>query len=436
MIINRVTVIGANGRIGYQVAALIASNTSAKVFLISRSIDKSKEAIENAILSVENETIRTQLIPKTYDDLSTCLVDSQWIYESVSENEQVKFSIHQEIAKARVAGTIVSTGTSGLSISKLAKIYNSEGQSLFFGTHFFNPIKLLPLLEFTKSKTSNNNVANQFIEYLSEELNRKVITTKDKPAFLANRIGFTFLNEIAQFAEIYKDRGGIDYIDTILGPETGRRMSPINTIDYVGLDVHTAIVENLRTNDPLFFSSELIIPSYIHSLVDMNLLGRKTGGGLYKVVADEHGNKQKYIYDIKNQTYRPYKVYTIDYLSLMKDLLHKGLYQVAFDSLVRNDSEEADICLYFLIKYLIISFTSNNAVGTNLLDMDVAMSYGFGWVPPTAIFNLLGGFVKIKSMIEERKYLQKRLSGFDLTLLDINTNKTEEKYDKYFGRNY
>ena len=36
-----------------------------------------------------------------------------------------------------------------------------------------------------------------------------------------------------QYAEKYKEKGGIDYIDTILGLFTGRNMRPMCTADFV-----------------------------------------------------------------------------------------------------------------------------------------------------------------------------------------------------------
>lgn len=39
--------------------------------------------------------------------------------------------------------------------------------------------------------------------------------------------------------------GGVDYIDAIIGPFTGCSMAPITTADFVGLDVHKTIVDNL-----------------------------------------------------------------------------------------------------------------------------------------------------------------------------------------------
>lgn len=68
---------------------------------------------------------------------------------------------------------------------------------------------------------------------------------KDNPAFLGNRIGFQFINDAMQYADRFKDNGSIDYIDAILGSFTERSMAPLTTSDFVGLDVHKAIVDNI-----------------------------------------------------------------------------------------------------------------------------------------------------------------------------------------------
>jgi 3-hydroxyacyl-CoA dehydrogenase len=72
---------------------------------------------------------------------------------------------------------------------------------------------------------------------------------------MGNRIGFQFINNAMQFAVKYKDKGGIDYIDAILSGFTGRSMPPLVTSDFVGLDVHKAIVDNVFQNRSCFFDT-------------------------------------------------------------------------------------------------------------------------------------------------------------------------------------
>ena len=128
-----------------------------------------------------------------------------------------------------------------------------------------------------------------------------VVEVKDAPAFLANRIGFQFINEAMQYAQRYQDRGGIDYVDGILGSFTGRTMAPLTTADFVGLDVHKAIVDNLYANTCDYAHSSFVLPSFCQELIDAGLLGRKAGAGLYKMQIDENGKKTKNTYLIPNK---------------------------------------------------------------------------------------------------------------------------------------
>ena len=79
-----------------------------------------------------------------------------------------------------------------------------------------------------------------------ERLGPRAGRTSDTPAFCGNRVGFKVLNECAQLAEEH----GVAYIDALIGPHTGRAMAPLATIDFVGWDVHQAIVDNLLRQHP------------------------------------------------------------------------------------------------------------------------------------------------------------------------------------------
>ena len=67
----------------------------------------------------------------------------------------------------------------------------------------------------------------------------------DTPAFLGNRGDF-ISEQGPSVCRKYSRDGGIDYIDAILGPFMGRDMTPAATADFVGLDVHRAVVDNIQ----------------------------------------------------------------------------------------------------------------------------------------------------------------------------------------------
>ena len=162
----------------------------------------------------------------------------------------------------------------------------------------------MPLCEFTPTKYSDADTAAELKAYLKDKLFRTVVEVKDSPAFLGNRIGFQFINEALQYAEKYKDNGGIDYIDALLGSFTGRSMAPLVTSDFVGLDVHKAIVDNVYENTSDYAKDTFILPDFVKKLVEEKKLGRKSGMGLYQLVRYDNGFKRNTVFDINTGLYR------------------------------------------------------------------------------------------------------------------------------------
>lgn len=435
MKINTVTVIGANGTMGSLVSGIMASFGNAKVYMVSRSYEKSCEAIEKAVKSVRADSIRPNLIAKTYDDLSHCISESDWIFESAAEDLALKESINDTIAKYRRPGTLVSTGTSGLSIEELKSSFDAEGQSLYFGTHFFNPPYHLPLCEIIPTNVSNQEVLHKLQRYLEDVLLRNTVIVKDSAAFLANRIGFQFLNEALHLAEDNKDQGGIDYIDAIMGPFTGRGLAPLVTVDFVGLDIHKAIVDNLYQNTSDFARESFTLPSFVENLISAGQLGRKAEAGLYKTVRDEQGKRTRMVYDIRESRYRETRTYDFAFSRKLVSVLKTSNYKEYMPILLSDQSKEARICRHLLVKYALYSLVVAHEVGY-LHDADTVMAYGFGWIPPLALVELFGGIDGLINIIDREDYLLNALQ-VDLGLLSkLNIEKSLVDYRSYLKANY
>ena len=381
MTIKKVTVIGANGTVGSQVAGIFASFGGAQVYLISK--EKSEQAVLKASLSVKAISIESRLIPKTYDDLKNCIEDSDLIFESVSENLSLKKEIHSQIAKFVKKDCLISTGTSGLSIDELACCYEESLRENFFGIHFFNPPYSLTLCELIPCNYVKQDTIKNMKSYLENQLIRDVIIVKNTPAFLANRIGFKFMNEALQYALKYKDKGGIDYIDAILGCYTGRNMPPILTVNFVGLDVHKAIVDNLFSS---VYEEGFVLPEYVNDLIMDGKIGLKAGVGLYKICDDKI-----LVYDIQSKQYREKIEYKFDFKEKAIAEFKKAHYFEGFKCIIEDESIESKICMSFLLNYVIYSVNLAKEISENILDCDVAMVYGFNWIPPISLIELMGG---------------------------------------------
>ena len=429
--IKTVTVVGANGTMGYSVAAVFASFGNCKVYMVARKKEAAGKAVLDAAGTVKADSVSKRLIAKTYEDLPEILKESDLVFESVAENLDIKKEVSQKIAQYVRDDAIVATGTSGLSINDLAGMFKDNVKKHYTGTHFFNPPYQLTLCEVIPNSATDKNWLKEYKEYLTKVLRRAVVEIKDEAGFLGNRIGFQLINEAMQFAELHKGSGGIDYIDAILGSFSGRAMPPIVTADFVGLDVHKAIVDNLhaKTND--YAHATFVLPKYAQDQIDRGCLGAKTGGGLYKTIKNENGSKTRQVYDIATASFRDMKKYDFPFAKKMVEALKLSDYKGAFTALKNDASEEGKLCLSFILKYVLYSLATADAVAEKGGDADICMVTGFNWAPPIGIIKALGG-------ADETKKLMKQcipgewLAKVNLDKLINSELKPEYDYRRYF----
>lgn len=406
--IHTVTVVGANGTMGRNIAAIFASFGNARVYLVSRSIEKSIAAKNKAYLSVRAESVKEKMIPSDYDHLEECIKDSDLIFEACAEDFEIKKDIHQKIADEvkRCGGEnkVFCSGTSGLSITRLAELYPEKYRHQFMGMHLFNPPYQMTLCEMTPTKymDKDRTVFDSIEEYTDKVLRRTVVETADAPAFLGNRIGFQFINEVLQLAEKYKYNGGTDYMDAIMGSFTGRSMPPLVTMNFVGLDVHKAIVKNLFENTNDYAHDTFVIPEFVEKLICEGKTGRKTGAGLYQTVIHDSGAKIHQVYDIAHGYYREQMKYTFPFVEEMVRALHIGDYEAAFRTLVENQSAEARLCCELLLKYIIYSLNTAKELGCGMRAADDVMASGFHWCPPLALAEAFGAVTDFEKLCQER----------------------------------
>ncbi len=423
MIIRTITVIGVTGTMGANIAGIFASFGNAKVFCVGRDIEKVKRTIPRTVKSVRADAISANLIPADFSMLEQCVAESDLIFESSKEEISVKTEIAKKVASSMKKDAVSCTGTSGLSITTLAESYPEELRPRFFGVHMFNPPYSMSLCELISTKYSDPDVKEELKEYLSDKLIRTVVEVKDSPAFLANRIGFQFINEALQCAEKYKDNGGIDYIDAILGTFTGRAMAPLTTSDFVGLDVHKAIVDNVYQNTNDYAHETFVLPGFVQKLIDEGKLGRKSNGGLYQLIRYDNGLKRQTVYDINAGLYRDVLPYTFPFADKMKKHFFSGNYQMSFDRLVNNHSQEAEICLSFLVKYIIYSLYAAKEVGYSIDAADDVMATGFNWCPPLAMYQAFSLVSNVPMLIKERLPEICQKIDVDYYLADVKPSK-------------
>jgi len=400
--IKTVTILGANGNVGSQCAGIIAGFGGAVIHMLARNIDKAEFGIERAIQSIRSDSIREQLIPGTYDhDLKEAVQDSDWILEVVAEDYATKSSLLSLVDPHLNPSTIVSSGTSGLSIERLSKALKPEARRHFFGTHFFNPPYKMLLCEFIGTSQADPVVSEMLSSYLKNILRRQVVHVSDSPAFAGNRIGFLMLNLAVQLAEQHQDRGGIPFIDKILGGFTGRVFPLLKTIDLVGLDIHKAIVDNIyAAADDQEERERFLLPDFMQHLINLGRIGRKSRQGLYDYVSAPGSVGGQY-YDIASGQYKPVPDIRIEFADRANALIRVSDYSGAVDVIRRETSLEGEICRYVLACYIGYAFSMVGTVVPDRSSLDRVMGFGFNWVPPSAWVDLLGGVKETVGFLEQ-----------------------------------
>ena len=428
--IKTVTILGANGSMGSHCAGIISGFGNAKIFMIGRNLKKAKMGILAAKDSIKSNVIEKQLIPKTYANLPECISQSDWVFELITENSVQKTKLNLQVAKYLKPNTIISTVSSGLSITNLSKSFSLAQQKNYFGTHFYNPPYKMLLCELISNPNSDPKTKTMLSSYLTHTLQRIVVETNDTPGFAGNRIGFQFINEAAWFAHKYESRGGIAYIDELLGGLIGHTMPPLATIDLVGIDVHKAIVDNLyqNTNDEAHITFKM--PPFLQHLISLHYLGTKTGRGLYNIE-----NNHKMVLDTKTLTYKQLPKFNIDFVSHAKNLISEGLYSNAIKLILHSSGTEANIIQHFIARYISYSLSLVGPVVKTKEDIDMVMGYGFGWLPPCALIDLLGGKKPTAKLIESFNFVIPKIISQHKTDKPFYTLQNQLDYRSFIRSN-
>jgi len=415
--IKVIAVLGANGTVGSQVARLLVSNLNAKVFLVCKTMEKAQDAKLRIQASILEEKFPGTMISADFSSLYECIPCCDWVFESVAEDLSIKQEIYRQVIPFLRPDTLVSTGTSSFLIRQLTEPFGEDFKRRFYGTHFFNPPDKLALLEFIQTDWNEPGTSFAFEKFLRQQLARRIVKTKDVSGFLANRIGALFLNEVALLAEQYTDKGGIGYIDALMGRFTGWAMPPLMTIDYIGLDVFTAMLGNVQ-KDSQPNHSDIQNPKFIDGLLSKGSHGRKSGRGMYTQTILPDGSKQKWVLDLKHSGYQLLQAYGFLFAARMTELQTQGDLGSSFQSLVDCTDEEAMLCKYLLLRYIAIACQVSTEAAFDMKDVDTAMEDGYAWVSPRKLVFLLGGTAGIKKILSSNENLQHALVGIDAEKLE------------------
>ena len=114
-----------------------------------------------------------------FDKLAGC----DWIVEVVVENLKIKKDLFRKVAKVRTPGTIVSSNTSGIPLKDMAQGLDEDFQQHFLGTHFFNPVRYMKLLEIIPGPQTLPEILQFMAKFGEKRLGKGIVWAKDTPQF-------------------------------------------------------------------------------------------------------------------------------------------------------------------------------------------------------------------------------------------------------------
>jgi 3-hydroxyacyl-CoA dehydrogenase len=396
--LQRVVILGANGAMGAGAAAMFAGG-GCDVTLVARDLGKVEGAMAQVQGIAKSEKIVDSMSAMTYaDGMENVLAGADLIFEAVAEDFDLKRNILAEVDAARPENALVATVSSGLSIKAMAEGLSEGFRRNFAGVHLFNPPHMMAGTELIPHPEMPAEKVAALREIMTDRFGRQMITCADMPAFAGNRIGFKVLNEVAQLAEQH----GVQKMDLLVGPYTGRAMAPLATIDLVGWDVHLAIVDNVYESVKDEAIESFKAPAYLTRLAEHGHLGDKTPllGGFYRRV-NADGKTTVEALNPATGKYAPIdRSMTIPFVEEIKDLHHRGRYREGMARFMAAEGPEADIARRVILGY--ISYAFNRAgkgeVVQHYSEADRIMTAGFNWAPPSGLVDLIGVEQVIKGL--------------------------------------
>jgi 3-hydroxyacyl-CoA dehydrogenase len=334
------------------------------------------------------------------DDLAK-LKDCDLIIEAVVENLQIKQSLYEKVEQHRRPGSIIASNTSGIPLSQLAEGRSEDFRGHFLGLHFFNPPRYMHLVELIRTEWTRPEVSCSMFGFLEQRLGKGVVVAKDRPNFIANRIG-TF-GALVTIQAMIEDGYSIEEVDKITGPAIGRpKTATFRTFDLVGLDVLALVVKNLGENLPEDTERAMfVMPEFARQMIERGLLGNKTKAGFYKKQKGEDGKREIWTIDTATLEYRPAEKVKLPSLEVAKNVEDTS---ERIKTLTWSSDRAGAFLWKTLSRTLCYAADRIPEIADMVVEIDRAMQWGFNWeIGPFEVWDAIGVEKSVAKLKEEGK---------------------------------
>jgi len=379
--IRKVGVIGA-GTMGAGIAGLSAA-TGVEVVLLDLQTEIAQKAIDRLTTgkrpAITEEQAKLITAGSLESDLQS-IADCDWLCEVVVEDLKIKRDLFARLEPIRKDGSILTTNTSGIPLKEIYKDMPERLQKDIAVTHFFNPVHLMRLVELVPGSKTDPAVITRLAEFLSGPLGKGVVYAKDTVNFIGNRIGCNWM--LSGLHKAAASGLSMETADALMSKPCGLPPTGLyGLIDLIGLDVMDFVAKNLDENLPANDAGRayLKMPEPELAMLKNGQLGRKTGGGFYKLIKSDTGEKSMEVFDLSSQSWRPMEPATLD-------AEHQEI-----QSLVFTDDAEGNFAWDLMSSTLGYSSSLVPEISDDIVNVDRAMRWGFAWAQgPFELLDAIG----------------------------------------------
>jgi 3-hydroxyacyl-CoA dehydrogenase len=369
--IHKVGVVGA-GVMGAGIAAQVA-NAGVPVVLLDIVPGGAANAVER-MLRADPAPFMQRAAARlvTPGDLGTdlrLLADCDWICEAIVERPDAKRELYAQLEGVRKPGSIVSSNTSTIPLAALTEGLGEGFARDFLITHFFNPPRYMRLLEVVRGPATRAEAVAAIADFGDRALGKTVIPCKDRPGFIANRIGGLWMQSAINNAF---DLGlTVEEADAVMGRPIGvPKTGVFGLLDLVGIDlmphVAASMKASLPADDP--YVRGLREHPLIARMIAEGFTGRKGKGGFYTRAKGPAGESLKRSLDLTTGEYRESEQAQLESLSL-RDLT----------ALVEHPDRGGRYARVVLLDTLSYAASLVPEVADSVADVDAAMRLGYAW---------------------------------------------------------
>jgi 3-hydroxyacyl-CoA dehydrogenase len=391
--IRKAAVVGS-GVMGGGIAALLAG-AGVKTLLLDivpfdlKDSEKEDPVARNRIVQAGLDALRTSrpallMQPKDMDlirignleDDFDQLAECDWIVEVVVENLKIKQELLKRIESVRKPGAIVSSNTSGIPLQRMSQGLSDDFKMHFLGTHFFNPVRYMKLLEIIPGGATLPEVLAFMADYGERVLGKGIVWAKDTPNFVGNRIG---VQGMVKAMQLMREAGlTIAEVDALFGPAMGRpKTAMFKTADLVGLDTLAHVAQNtydLVPDDEA--RDDFVMPEFVTRMIDANMLGKKTKAGFYKTDLTPEWQKIRKVIDPDTLAYSEYEKVELPCLKAAKAA---RTLPEKMQAIIYADDKGARFAWRALAANLIYAANRIPEISDTIVEIDNAMKWGFNF---------------------------------------------------------